>query len=50
MLAEAMKFTDHSEVELERLKAERAAEKKRQGADVDVAQGAGGFGAGGFGA
>jgi hypothetical protein len=30
MLAEAMKFTDHSEVELERLKAERAAERKRQ--------------------
>jgi thymidylate synthase ThyX len=30
MLAAAMKFTDHSEVELERLKAERAAERKRQ--------------------
>lgn len=30
LLAEAMKFTDHSEVELERLKAERAAEKKRR--------------------
>jgi hypothetical protein len=30
MLAEAMSFTDHSEVELERLKAERAAERKRQ--------------------
>jgi thymidylate synthase ThyX len=30
ILADAMKFTDHSEVELERLKAERAAEKKRQ--------------------
>jgi thymidylate synthase ThyX len=30
MLAEAMTFTDHSEVELERLKAERAAERKRQ--------------------
>jgi thymidylate synthase ThyX len=29
ILAEAMAFTDHSEVELERLKAERAAEKKR---------------------
>jgi len=28
-LAAAMKFADHSEVELERLKAERAAEKKR---------------------
>ena len=50
MLAESMSFTDHSEVELERLKAERAAEKKRQGADADVAQGAGGLGAGGLGA
>jgi thymidylate synthase ThyX len=30
MLADAMKFTDHSEVELERLKAERAAEQRRQ--------------------
>jgi thymidylate synthase ThyX len=30
VLADAMKFADHSEVELERLKAERAAEKKRQ--------------------
>jgi thymidylate synthase ThyX len=30
MLADAMTFADHSEVELERLKAERAAEKKRQ--------------------
>ena len=30
MLADVMKFADHSEVELERLKAERAAEKKRQ--------------------
>jgi thymidylate synthase ThyX len=29
ILAEAMKFADHSEVELERLKAERAAENKR---------------------
>ena len=29
ILADAMAFTDHSEVELERLKAERAAEKKR---------------------
>jgi soluble P-type ATPase len=28
-LADAMKFADHSEVELERLKAERAAERKR---------------------
>jgi thymidylate synthase ThyX len=28
-LADSMKFADHSEVELERLKAERAAEKKR---------------------
>jgi thymidylate synthase ThyX len=32
LIAQAMTFTDHSEVELERLKAERAAEKKRQGA------------------
>jgi thymidylate synthase ThyX len=32
MLAAAMSFADHSEVELERLKAERAAEKRRQGA------------------
>jgi hypothetical protein len=30
LIADAMKFTDHSEVELERLKAERAAEQKRQ--------------------
>jgi thymidylate synthase ThyX len=30
LIAEAMKFVDHSEVELERLKAERAAERKRQ--------------------
>jgi thymidylate synthase ThyX len=30
VIAEAMKFADHSEVELERLKAERAAEKKRE--------------------
>ncbi len=29
LIADAMKFTDHSAVELERLKAERAAEKKR---------------------
>ena len=29
LLAESMRFTDHSEVELERLKAERAAERKR---------------------
>jgi thymidylate synthase ThyX len=29
LLAEAMRFADHSEVELERLKAERAAEKRR---------------------
>ena len=29
-IADAMTFTDHSEVELERLKAERAAERKRQ--------------------
>jgi thymidylate synthase ThyX len=29
LLAESMKFVDHSEVELERLKAERAAEKRR---------------------
>jgi thymidylate synthase ThyX len=31
LIADAMKFADHSEVELERLKAERAAEKKRLG-------------------
>jgi thymidylate synthase ThyX len=31
LIARAMKFADHSAVELERLKAERAAEKKRQG-------------------
>jgi thymidylate synthase ThyX len=31
LLAEAMRYADHSEVELERLKAERAAERKRQG-------------------
>ncbi|RPI50688.1 MAG: thymidylate synthase, partial [Acidobacteria bacterium] len=30
LIADAMTFTDHSEVELERLKAERAAERKRQ--------------------
>ncbi len=30
LIAEAMKFADHSEVELERLKAERAAEKRRE--------------------
>jgi hypothetical protein len=30
-IAEAMRFADHSEVELERLNAERALEKKRQG-------------------
>src|SRR5688572_24670596 len=30
-LADAMSYADHSEVELERLKAERAAEKKRDG-------------------
>jgi thymidylate synthase ThyX len=29
LLAEAMKFADHTEVELERLKAERASEKRR---------------------
>jgi hypothetical protein len=29
-IAEAMKYADHSEVELERLKAERELEKKRQ--------------------
>jgi hypothetical protein len=29
VLAEAMRYADHSEVELERLKAERAAERKR---------------------
>jgi thymidylate synthase ThyX len=32
VLAESMKFVDHSEVALERLKAERAAERKRQSA------------------
>jgi thymidylate synthase ThyX len=31
LIAEAMSYADHSEVELERLKAERAAEKKRRG-------------------
>ncbi len=30
LIADAMSYADHSEVELERLKAERAAEKKRQ--------------------
>jgi thymidylate synthase ThyX len=30
LIADAMQFADHSEVELERLKAERAAEKKRE--------------------
>jgi thymidylate synthase ThyX len=30
IIADAMRYADHSEVELERLKAERAAEKKRQ--------------------
>jgi thymidylate synthase ThyX len=30
LIADAMSFADHSAVELERLKAERAAEKKRQ--------------------
>jgi thymidylate synthase ThyX len=30
LIADAMRYADHSEVELERLKAERAAEKKRQ--------------------
>jgi thymidylate synthase ThyX len=30
LIADAMNYADHSEVELERLKAERAAEKKRQ--------------------
>jgi len=34
-VAEAMKFADHSEVELERLKAERAAEKKRRSPFAD---------------
>ena len=33
LLADAMRFTDHSEVELERLKAERAAERKREQSD-----------------
>ena len=31
LIADAMSYADHSEVELERLKAERAAEKKREG-------------------
>jgi thymidylate synthase ThyX len=31
LIADAMTYVDHSEVELERLKAERAAERKRQG-------------------
>ena len=31
LIAEAMTYADHSDVELERLNAERAAEKKRQG-------------------
>jgi thymidylate synthase ThyX len=31
VVADAMSYADHSEVELERLKAERAAEKKRLG-------------------
>jgi thymidylate synthase ThyX len=31
LIADAMTFADHSEVELERLKAERAAERKREG-------------------
>jgi thymidylate synthase ThyX len=31
VIADAMHYADHSEVELERLKAERAAEKKREG-------------------
>jgi hypothetical protein len=29
VIADAMSYADHSEVELERLKAERAAEQKR---------------------
>jgi hypothetical protein len=29
-IAEAMRFADHTQVELERLQAERALEKKRQ--------------------
>ena len=29
-IADAMRFVDHSEVELERLQSERALEKKRQ--------------------
>ena len=35
LIADAMAFADHSEVELERLKAERAAEKKRQSLSLD---------------
>jgi hypothetical protein len=31
LLADAMRFADHSDVELERLKSERAAEQKRTG-------------------
>ena len=34
VLADSMKFVDHSEVELERLKAERAAEKKSSGLGI----------------
>ena len=30
-IAEAMRWADHSEVELERLEAERAAERRREG-------------------
>jgi len=37
LLADAMSFADHSEVELERLKAERAVEKRRQSAQGDTA-------------
>jgi thymidylate synthase ThyX len=34
-IAEAMKFVDHSQVELERLQSERAMEKKRQSGNAD---------------
>ena len=37
-IAEAMQFTDHSEVELERLQSERASEKKREGARLGPAE------------
>ena len=39
LIADAMSYADHSEVELERLKAERAAEKKRMGLDWKMVDG-----------